>query len=101
MEMIRIEPPELEKALLIWIGIMGQRQPSLLRDLWSRRGDEYDRDKLDRTRREFARVLTQCFLTAKWNVLREELDQERFMREDDEKQLLLPRLLVDPPGWRD
>ena len=78
---------------------MGQRQPSLLRDLWSRRGDEYDRDKLERTRREFARVLTQRFLTAKWGVMREEQDTERFVREDHESQLILPRLLLDPPRW--
>ena len=89
---IRVEPRELEQAIHIWLKIIGQRQPSLLRDLWSRRGDEYDSDKLERTRAEFARTLAQRFLTAKWDVLREETMHDAIWRENDEKQLLLPRL---------
>lgn len=92
MATIRVTPEELEQAFQLWLIIMGQRQPSLLRDLWTRKGDEYDAPKLERTRREFARVLTQRFLTAGWEVMRDETMHDVIWREIDEKQLKLPRL---------
>jgi hypothetical protein len=91
--MIRVEAAELEKALRIWLTIMAQRQPSLIRDLWTRRGDEYDAEKINRTRREFARVLTQRFLTANWDIMRSETPRDEWFRDLDEKQLTLPRLI--------
>lgn len=95
MTMIRVDPDQLELSFRLWLKIIGQRQPSLLRDLWTRRGDEYDLDKLERTRRELARVLTQRFLTAGWEVIRQETAQDHIWemeRRNNEKQLMLPRL---------
>jgi hypothetical protein len=95
MATIRVTPDQLELTFRLWLKIIGQRQPSLVRDLWTRKGDEYDKDKLERTRREFARVLTQRFLTAGWDIMREETAQDHIWeaeRRNNEKQLLLPRL---------
>ena len=89
---IVVTPDELEMTFRLWLKIIGQRQPFLLRDLWTRRGDEYDADKIERARREFARVLTQRFLTADWQVWRLETAQDHIWQEVDEKQLPLPRL---------
>ena len=92
MPPIRVEPPELEAAIFIWLKIIGQRQPHLIRDLWTRRGDDYDAGKIEKTKREFARVLTQRFLTANWDVMRPKTPQDEWFRDLDEKQLKLPRL---------
>lgn len=92
---IRVTPEQLELTFRLWLRIIGQRQPSLLRDLWSRRGDEYDAEKIERAKREFARVLTQRFLTANWEVMREETAQDHLWemeRNNNEQQLTLPRL---------
>lgn len=92
MPTIRVTPAELEQTLRLWLRIIGQRQPNLLRDIWSRRGDEYDATKIERAKRKFARVLTQRFLTAGWDVMRPETSSDEWFRDLDEKQLRLPRL---------
>jgi len=94
MGMIRVEKEQLEQTFRLWLTIIGQRQPSLLRELWSRRGDEYDHEKLERTRQEFARVLTR-FVTAGWEIMREETAQDSIWeieRRNGEQQPMLPRL---------
>lgn len=92
MATIRVTDEELQQTFLLWLRIIGQRQPHLLRDIWSRRGDEYDAAKIEKAKREFARVLTQRFLTAGWDVMRPERPQDEWFRDLDEKQLKLPRL---------
>ncbi len=90
--MIRVTPQELMQALQIWLKIIGQRQPSLLRDLWTRRSEEIDQRRIDAARRELARALAQKFETANWHVLRDETVHDLIWREVVEKQLELPRL---------
>jgi len=94
--MIRISPAELMQALQIWIAIIGQRQPSLLRDLWTRRGEDHDSRKIDAARRELGRALAQRFETANWEVMREETNHDVIWRNVSEEQLVLPWLY--PPN---
>lgn len=57
-----VEVPELEKNLRIWFSVLAQRQPSLLRDLWTRRGEDLDREKIEHARQELARFLAEKIL---------------------------------------
>jgi hypothetical protein len=61
---ITVEVPELEKNLLIWFSVLAQRRPSLLRDLWTRRGEEYDATKIEHARHELASYLAAKILYA-------------------------------------
>lgn len=53
---------ELEKNLRIWFSVLAQRRASLLRDLWTRRGEEYDATKIEHARHELARYLAEKIL---------------------------------------
>jgi hypothetical protein len=57
-----VDVPELEKLLRIWFSVLTQRRASLLRDLWTRRGEEYDARKIDHARHELARYLAEKIL---------------------------------------
>jgi hypothetical protein len=57
-----VELPELERNLLIWFTLLAQRRPSLLRDLWTRRGEDHDRAKIEHARHELARFLAERVL---------------------------------------
>jgi hypothetical protein len=49
-----VEREELETNLRIYLSVLGQKHPHVVRDLWTRRGEEYDRDKIQRAREQFA-----------------------------------------------
>jgi len=51
---IIIERAELEKNLRIYVNVLGQKHPHVIRDLWTRRGEEYDSAKIERAREQFA-----------------------------------------------
>jgi hypothetical protein len=51
---IIIDREELEKNLRIYLNVLGQKHPHVVRDLWTRRGEEYDRNKIERAREQFA-----------------------------------------------
>ena len=56
-----VDVPELEKLLRIWFSVLAQRRASLLRDLWTRRGEEYD-GRNNNARHELARYLAEKIL---------------------------------------
>ena len=56
---IIIERAELEKNLRIYLAVAGQKHPHLVRDLWTRRGEEYDGPKIERARGQFAAFIAE------------------------------------------
>jgi hypothetical protein len=69
---IDIPTDELTKTLNIWLAIVGQRRPSLLRDLWTRKGEEHDAQRIQHARHELARFLADKFKVSGWVVTRKE-----------------------------
>lgn len=57
-----VELPELERAIRIWLTLLYQRRPAVIRDLWTRRGEEHDGQKIEHARREFARFIAEKML---------------------------------------
>ena len=57
-----VDIAELEKNLRIWMSVLSQRRPSLIRDLWTRRGEDYDATKIEHARHELARYLAEKIL---------------------------------------
>ena len=57
-----VDVSELETNLRIWFAVLSQRRASLLRDLWTRRGEEYDATRIDHARHELARYLAEKIL---------------------------------------
>ena len=57
-----VEVPELAQNLRIWLSVLSQRRASLLRDLWTRRGEDYDATKIEHARHELARYLAEKIL---------------------------------------
>lgn len=78
MPKIRVSTDELAKTFRIWLTVVGQRRPSLLRDLWTRRGEDHDRDKIQHARHELARTLAENLERSRWEVVREEQYQDQF-----------------------
>lgn len=68
--------PELEKNLRIWFSVLAQRRPSLLRDLWTRRGEEYDATKIEHARHELARFLAEKILYGSHQLMRDAVPQD-------------------------
>jgi hypothetical protein len=73
---IRVSTAELAKVFVIWLIVIGQRRADILRDLWTRRGDEHDAAKIMRARGELARELSERLALANWDVMREETTQD-------------------------
>lgn len=71
---------DLMKTIHIWLTVIGQRRPALIRDLWTRRGEQYDCEKQEHARRELARCLAENFKTAKHEVTRAENNHDRMWR---------------------
>ena len=59
---VTVEIPELERNLLIWLSVLSQRRASVLRDLWTRRGEDYDKARIEHARHELARFLAEKIL---------------------------------------
>ena len=57
-----IDIPELERNLRIWLSVISQRRASVLRDLWTRRGEDYDATRIEHARHELARYLAEKLL---------------------------------------
>lgn len=56
---IVIDQAELETNLRIYLALLNQRRPAVLRDLWTRRGEEYDRARIEHARSEFASFVAE------------------------------------------
>ena len=84
MSMIPVSPADLAKTLRIWLTIIGQRRPDILRNIWTRRGEEYDGEKIEFARTELVRTLVENLERAKWQVVRRETMHDRLMDRDAE-----------------
>jgi hypothetical protein len=62
---------ELATTLNIWLTIVGQRRPSLLRDLWTRKGEDHNAQRIHGARRELARFLAERMAVSGWAVTRQ------------------------------
>jgi len=93
MPLIRLTPAEAMQTFQIWLSITRQRQPHLIRDLWARRGEAFNREKEEAAMRELARLLAQRIETANFELYRQEGDQDFIWRELHGKQLTLPKLI--------
>lgn len=76
MTRVKVTSAELAQTFRIWLKVIAQRRASFLRDLWTRRGEEYDRDRIDAARTELARELSENLARAGWEVTRRPTDQE-------------------------
>ena len=56
---IEVSVADLAKLLTIWLTVIGQRRPALIRDLWTRRGEQRDEAKRGHARQELARYLAE------------------------------------------
>jgi hypothetical protein len=52
-----VDLAEIEKNIVIWLAVPSQRRPSLVRDLWTRRGEDHDATRIGHARHELARYL--------------------------------------------
>jgi hypothetical protein len=75
---ITVSTADLTKTFNIWLTVIRQRRPSLLRDLWTRRGEEHDGEKIRSAQVELARELAERLKTAKWEVSRNRTSQDAF-----------------------
>jgi hypothetical protein len=85
MPKIRVSTDELTITFRIWLAVLGQRQPSILRDLWSRKDEEYDREKIALARGRLARILAENLERSRWQVAREETTHGRTSRIAEEE----------------
>ena len=58
--------------LSVWLAVVGVKQPWLLRDLWTRRGEAKDTARSDAAREALAEHLAEKFEISKHEVTREE-----------------------------
>lgn len=84
MPTIRVTPAELALTLRIWLTVIGQRRPDILRNLWTRRGEDYDREKIEFARTELARTIVENLERAHWQVMREETMHDRLHGRDED-----------------
>lgn len=71
-----VSTADLIKTFNIWLSVIRQRRPDMIRDLWTRRGEDYDGEKIRTAQRELARELAERLHTAKWQVSREPTSQD-------------------------
>lgn len=73
---IIISTEDLAQTFDIWLTVIRQRRAAMIRDLWTRRGEDYDGSKIKNAQRELARELAERLKTAKWQVTRESTMQD-------------------------
>jgi len=73
---IRVTVDELARNIRIWLTVLGQRRPNLLRDLWTRRGEDYDGPKIDHARTELAKDLAGRILNGGHELTRDATPSE-------------------------
>lgn len=59
---VTVSIAELATNLRIWLVVLGQRRPDMLRNLWTRRGEDYDREKIERARHDLSTHLAEKIL---------------------------------------
>ncbi len=72
MARIRVTREELAKTLSVWLAVVGIKDPWILRDLSTRRGEAKDNAKRDLARRALADHLARKFDESKHDVTRED-----------------------------
>ncbi len=72
MARIRVTREELAKTLSVWLAVVGIKDPWILRDLSTRRGEPKDNAKRDLARRALADHLAHKFDESKHDVTRED-----------------------------
>lgn len=73
---VAVTVDELARNIRIWLAVLGQRRPSLLRDLWTRRGEDHDGPKIEHARHEFARHLADRILNGSHELTRDAVAHE-------------------------
>jgi len=76
-----VDLAEIEKNFIIWLSVLSQRRPSLLRDLWTRRGEDYDATRIQHARHELARHLAEKILYV-YELTRPEAEMDRVHAEN-------------------
>mgnify|MGYP003578421915 CR=1 FL=1 len=71
---------DLTKTINIWLWVVSQRRPSLIRDLWTRKGEQHDSEKQRHARHELARYIAEKLATARHEVTRLETHHDRLWR---------------------
>ena len=74
---ISMATEELAKALAIWLTVVGQRRPALVRDLWTRRDERADQGKREHARHELARYLAEQMRLSGYEVTRQATASDR------------------------
>lgn len=59
---VTVSIAELATNLRIWLVVLGQRRPDVLRNLWTRRGEDHDREKIERARYDLSSHLAEKIL---------------------------------------
>jgi hypothetical protein len=85
MSKIRVPTDELAKSFRIWLNVIAQRQPSILRDLWTRKGEQKDSEKIAFARDRLAKTLADNLALARWQVMRNETMHDRTDRLAEEE----------------
>jgi hypothetical protein len=72
MGRIRVTRKELARTLSVWLAVAGVKQPRLIRDLWTRRGEPKDTARSDAAREALAEHLAEKFEISMHEVTRED-----------------------------
>jgi hypothetical protein len=67
---------ELTINIRIWLTVVGQRRADILRNLWTRRGEDYDGEKIKRARHDLADHLAERILYGDHELTRPALPQD-------------------------
>ncbi|WP_129791074.1 hypothetical protein [Sphingosinicella sp. CPCC 101087] len=78
---ITVSVDELSKSIAIWLTVVGQRRPGLLRDLWTRTGEARDQVKREHARHELARYLAEKLAMSGHEVTRQATGNDALMQE--------------------
>ena len=76
MKQICVSPAELAQTFRIWLRVLRQRRPDILRELWRRGSEPRDQQKEVFACAELAREITERLQINKWEVTREATPQE-------------------------
>lgn len=80
MGKIRVGTADLAQTFKIWLTVIGQRRPDILRHLVTHKGETQNPERVNFAKAELARELSERLNRNQWHVMREELPQDRIWR---------------------
>lgn len=83
MGKVRVETDELAKVFRIWLNVINQRRPDILRHLITHKGETHDPERVRFAKAELARELSERIAGNGWEVMREESAQDTMWQDTE------------------